>query len=297
MSRTRIPGLIDVLRVDDPAQIAALSIDARLDRNYIARGPLLNRIVAARIRRVLSLNRAPLPPVAPRGAERPTAGQAALETRLSALALSWRVYDPAVGALARYVRGAGALEGAGPLAQDAVGRLFRSDYKADAQSWAAAEVLDKAPRTFNPFLLLNWALTRKVAKARRLLADKVGGDPAGLHGTAIAIHNLVASVKLMRSLWADPQTRRRLSPEAAGAQCLIAPEQVVRQPREAGNSIAGDFDESTLVLLQLRAAQARSPGAEMAFLTGSWSRCPAHTWIPALLAEVWRAATASGDPR
>jgi hypothetical protein len=136
-----------------------------------------------------------------------------------------------------------------------------------------------------------------VATARRLLADKVGGDPAGLHGTGVAIHNLVAGVKRMRAAWADPHARRRLSPEAAAAQCLVAPEQVVRQPTQAGHCVAGDFDAATLVLLQLRTAQARSPGAEMAFMAGSWSRCPAHAWIPALLAEVWRAASANGDAR
>ena len=295
MTRLRIPGLIDVLRVADPAQIAELGQDARLDRDYVARGPLLNRIIVTRTRKALSLNGAPWPPVAPHGAQRPTAGQAALEARLSALAAAWRPDDPSVRALASYVRGANAPESAGPLAQEAIGRLFRPDYRADAESWAAAEVMGKAPRSFNPLLRLRWALTGAVAKARALLADKVGGDPGGLNGTGVAVHNLVASLKLMRALWANPHARRRLSPEAAAAQCLVAPVQVMRQPKVAGHASAGDFDEATLVLLQLRVAQARSPGARTAFMAGSWSRCPAHAWIPALLAEVWRGASASGD--
>jgi hypothetical protein len=297
MTRLRIPGLIDVLRVADPAQIAELGQDARLDRDYVARGPLLNRMIVARIRKVLSLNGAPWPPVAPRGVQRPTAGQAALEARLSALAGAWSADDPSVRALAGYVRGASAPESVGPLAQEAIGRLFRPDYRADAESWAAAEVMAEAPRSFNPFLRLQWAFTGAVAKARGLLADKVGGDPGGLNGTGVAVHNLVASVKRMRALWADPQARRRLSPEAAAAQCLVAPVQVTRQPTQAGSSLAGDFEKTTLVLLQLRVAQARSPSAETAFMAGTWSRCPAHAWIPALLAEVWRAANASEDAR
>jgi hypothetical protein len=295
MTRARIPGLIDVLRVVDPAQIAELGRDARLDRDYVARGPLVNRIIIAGIRKVLTFNGAPWPPVAPRGPERPTPGQAALEARLTALAGAWSADDPAVGALVSYVRGTNAPESAGPLAQQAIGRLFRPDYRADAQSWAAAEVMAKAPRTLNPLLRLRWARTGAVAKARELLADKVGGDPGGLNGTGVAVHNLVASVKRMRALWADPHARRRLAPQAAAAQCLVAPERVVRQAKVAGRSPAGDFDEATLVFLQLRVAQARSPGAEMAFMAGSWSRCPAHAWIPALLAEIWRGAAAIGD--
>jgi len=64
----------------------------------------------------------------------------------------------------------------------------------------------------------------------------------------------------------------------------------VRQPTTGGDSIAGDFSDSTLVLLQLNAANARAPSPEMAFMTGTWARCPAHAWVPALLTAVWRAA-------
>ena len=94
----------------------------------------------------------------------------------------------------------------------------------------------------------------------------------------------------MRALYADPSARSRLTPEAAAAQCLVAPQQVVRQPTTAGDLLAGDFGDSTLILLQLDAANARAPSPEMAFMTGTWAQCPAHAWIPALLAAVWRAA-------
>ena len=43
MRRLRIPALLDLLIVGDPALIAALADDARLDRAYVIRGPLLNR--------------------------------------------------------------------------------------------------------------------------------------------------------------------------------------------------------------------------------------------------------------
>jgi hypothetical protein len=295
MSRLRIPALVDVLRVSDPALIAALADDRRLDRNYVARGPLLNRIIAGRIRKVLMLGGLPLPPVAPHGDHRPTPAQAALEARLDPIAATLAPDDPAVEPVAAYVWGDGPYADAGRVAQQAVGLLFDPRYEANPASWAAAKVFDQAPRSFNPFLLIWWAITGAVPRARRLLAGKVGDDPSGLHGTGVAVHNIVAGLQRMRALWADPAARRRYSPEAAAAQCLIAPQQVVRQPMRAGLSIAGDFDDTTLVLLQLDAANTVSPSAEMAFMTQSWSRCPAHAWVPALLAAAWRGVQGHPD--
>jgi hypothetical protein len=290
VSRLHIPGLVDVLRIDDPHQIATMADDARLDRAYVAKGPLLNRIVAGRIRKVLQVSGTPLPPVAPRGPARPLPTQAALEAKLGALIADWAQDDPSLRPLGAYVRGEGGSDRAGPLAQQAVGRLYDESYVADDASWAAARVLDAAPRTFNPFLLIWWALTGRVPAARRLLVDKVGGDLSGLHGTGVAVHNIVAGLLRMRGLWADKNARHRLSPQAAAAQCLVAPAQVVRQPLRAGESLAGAFADTTLVLLQLDAAHRHDPSQEMAFMTQSWSRCPAHAWVPALLAGAWRAA-------
>ena len=290
MKRLRIPAIVDLITVSDPAQIADLATDSRLDREYVSRGPLLNRIVTGRIREVLSLDGRPTPSAAPRGPARPLPAQAALEAQLNPIAAALDASDVSVQALARYVRGEGPASAAGPLAQEAVGRLFAPDFKSDAASWAAAEVLGQAPQTFNPFLLIWWGLTGAVNKAKRLLADKVGHDPSGVHGVGIAVHNFVPAFSRMRALWADPAARGRLSPEAAAAQCLFAPVQVVRQPTKAGASLAGDFSDATLIRLQLRAANARFPSQETAFMTQAWARCPAHAWVPALLAAVWRAA-------
>jgi len=290
MNRLRIPALIDLVRVSDPKLIADLAEDRRLDRQYVSRGPLLNRILTGRIRKVLSLNGKPLPSVAPRGAERPAPAQRALEARLTQLAAGLDASDPSVQALARYVRGEEPAASAGPLAQEAIGRLFAPGFKSGARSWAAAQVLDQAPRTFNLFLLLKWWLTGAVGRAKTLLAEEVGGDPSGVHGIGVAIHNFPPAFARMRALYADPSARARLTPEAAAAQCLVAPTQVVRQPTRGGESLAGEFGDSTLILLQLDAANARAPSAEMAFMTGTWAQCPAHAWVPALLAAVWRAA-------
>jgi hypothetical protein len=119
------------------------------------------------------------------------------------------------------------------------------------------------------------------------LSEKVDHDPSGVHGTGVAVHNLVAGSSHMRALWADLGARRRHSPEAAAAQCLVAPQQVVQQPTKSRASLAGEFSDATLILLQLDSANARSPSAATAFMSKNWARCPAHAWVPALLAAVW----------
>ena len=46
----RVPGIVDVVLVSDPAEIRALNDHAKIDRNFIPRGPLINRLIDGRIR-------------------------------------------------------------------------------------------------------------------------------------------------------------------------------------------------------------------------------------------------------
>src|SRR5260370_35580082 len=67
MSRSlRIPGLVDLIQADVRSDIRGLADDARLDRSFDPRGPLINRILVQRIRNVLRIDGMPLPSVAPR---------------------------------------------------------------------------------------------------------------------------------------------------------------------------------------------------------------------------------------
>ena len=51
----RVPGIVDVVLVSDPAEIRALNDHAKIDRNFIPRGPIINRLIVGRIRRFLRL--------------------------------------------------------------------------------------------------------------------------------------------------------------------------------------------------------------------------------------------------
>lgn len=291
MPRIAIPGLIDALIVKDAATIQALARDPRLDRQYVPRGRLINRLLLGRLGRVLQLGGKRLPPVAEHGPVRPTPEQAALSARLDAIAAAG-IKGADVQALARYVRGGGPESDAGPLSQAAVGRLFSPTFAATTDSWADAKVMGAAPSNMNPLKGLIWAITGRVAKARAALAAKVGGDPSGLHGTGVAIHNLVEAFVRMRKLYAESRGHPSVSVEKAVGNSIVAPRQVLRQPTCPMTIPAGELKADTLVILQLQAANTENPGYDMVFMEDVWSQCPARHWIPALLSAVWLQANA-----
>jgi hypothetical protein len=45
-------------------------------------------------------------------------------------------------------------------------------------------------------------------------------------------------------------------------------------------------------LLAVESARQQRPDSGIAFFGGAWNQCPAHGIVPALLAEVWKAARA-----
>jgi len=49
----------------------------------------------------------------------------------------------------------------------------------------------------------------------------------------------------------------------------------------------------TLVVLELDAARARTPGRDLELMTGTWAQCPAAAFVPALLRVVWERAVAA----
>jgi hypothetical protein len=291
MKRFRIPWLVDVALSEDAAEIESLAQNPTLDRAYADRSVPVNGAILKRVRETLELDGNPFPTVAPKDAQGRKEAQEALWRHLSDLAPQLSTGPEELESLAAFVRGEGPAEGCGPLIQQVVGRLFAPDFEATPASWSAALVLDKAPRTMNPILLVWWAATGRVQQAKRLLAGKVGDNLAALHAIGIAVHNIVSGVILMRELYRDPSTRASILPAEAASRCLVAPSTVIRQPTSSGDSDQFDFKTSTLVLLSLRTANEKSPSQDAAFLRNTWSRCPAEQWVPALLEGIWRRAS------
>jgi hypothetical protein len=292
--RIRIPGLIDVARVDEPELIRDIAKDPRLDRDFVPAGPLLNRIIAGRVRRTLHIGGVPLSAVAPRNYPERAQKQAALETRLDGVLANGGPAPDKLDVLAGYVRGERGEDTLGPAVQEAIGQLFAADYRASPKTFRAACILDAAPRTKNPLRRLVWGITGAVGRARRLLGRGVADDPAGVHATAIAVHSLVRSLKAMREVWSEPGARDRLSTDAAVTRSLRAPETVLRSWSGRAETMLGDVRPGTLAVFQLDAARTRDPVAHTVFMTESWSRCPAHRWTASLLGSVWERAQAQG---
>jgi hypothetical protein len=285
----RVPFLVDLIRTADPSEIRAFANDDRLDRNFSGRGPLLNRILTRKVRSVLAVKGVPLPSVAPRGDEERARTQAELQVQLDAAAARI-VDDDSVTDLARAVRG---LEGAPILehaVQQTVGRLFAKDYRATEQSWAAAQLLDKAVHSMNPQAAIFWRITGRIAHAQDLLAEMVHHDRAGVHATGIAVHNLVRGFKIMRNVFAHPNAPDPAAGHSVVARCLKAPESALREACTEASAGANAIRPGTLVVLDLKAAQQHDAGPEIVFMSGSWSQCPAAAWVPALIRAVWERA-------
>src|SRR3954468_10771896 len=115
----RIPGLLDVLRADKPEAILTLAQDDRLDRRFEGTGPLLNRIIARHIHRVLQVDGVPLPPVSARDAPGRAAKQKELEASLAFVADRPPCNETHLDGLAEHVLGRRSAAELPPLVQEA----------------------------------------------------------------------------------------------------------------------------------------------------------------------------------
>jgi hypothetical protein len=290
MKRTHIPGIVDIVFSDDSSEIEELARDTRLDRAYADHSLLTNKLVLERVQNTLQIGGKPFPTVAARCAHGRAEAQAALWQRLTSLAPALASGPPEVESLAAFVRGQGDSDACGILVQQVVGSIFVPGFRANQESWDAALVLNEALRTINLAELALWSITDKVDHAKQLLAGLVHGDLAGVHAIGIAVHNIASGVNLLRELYSDPSNRKALTPEAAATRCIVAPASILRQPTATTPSASGDLATSTLIVFELQDANAKAPNADLAFLRGTWSQCPAEQWAPALLAGIWRRA-------
>jgi hypothetical protein len=250
MKRIQFLNLMDIIVIDDPAQIRTLAEDPRLDRIF-ERKPLLNGILLDRKLGVLSFKGLPFPHMMPRQAIGRAARQEALE--------EWfrdKIPDIAEGPeclapLADWIKGGNEAANPGVLAQQVIGAVFRSDYKASPESWAAALTLSKASGIQNFPGWIWWTLTGRITRAKRLLTSLAQDDLIVLHGTTVAVHNIVAAVKKMKALYADEATRRTLTPEKLARICLSPPPLIIRQATAGGKAAGCPFSKFSMFFFKL----------------------------------------------
>ena len=281
----RVPGLLDVIRTDDAELIRSLADHEALDRDFEARGPLINRLLAGRVRRGLRSAMGPLPSAMMRDDR--TRAQVQTELREKFRVGNWD--EAGVGNLGAYVSGADTRP-VGELTQEVVGRVLDGEYRANEETWDAATKVQRHLSSRNPILrIIRW-LSGELMRAQNVLSRASRNDGASVHGTGVAVHNLVDSLNWMREAWAEPGLRTRLTPLTAARAAILAPETVLRAGAYDTDIVGGTLAPGTLVALDTRKAASRSMDAHLAFLGDSWSGCPAEAWVMALLEEVWRQA-------
>jgi hypothetical protein len=286
--RIRVPGLVDVVLVSDPAEIRAFNDHAKIDRNFIPRGPLINRLIVGRIRRWFEIMGQFLPSLLPRADHVRAERQQQLAASLSPASGAELWSDAELDVLAGYVRGGGDDDAAGILIQQIVGRLFDPLYRADTATWKAAKMIDQFRDGFSP-VQIAWQLTGKLRRARNLLVARAKDDRWAMHGTAIGVHGIVQALIRMRQLRASAPAKS-LGDDAVLWRCLAPPKQVPRTVEAALETplVSDRLSAGTVVMLRLAAAGLQAPDAEMVFMRGHWSACPARAFATELLLEVWR---------
>ena len=145
----RIPGIVNLFEVSDPSQIKALASDPVVDRFFDTRTCPINWFLLKRSLLVLSFKGRRFPTMEPRLCEKRARAQDELWRKLNDQVATVRVGPVGLEPLAEWVKGAGSEAEIGILAQQVLGRLFRNDFTATPESWAAALVLVAAPRSSN----------------------------------------------------------------------------------------------------------------------------------------------------
>ncbi|KRR01374.1 hypothetical protein [Bradyrhizobium valentinum] len=286
-----IPGIIRLVLVKKPDEVVAVNDASMVGRSLSGRGGVMNRWIAAK----LAVFRAPDGDIWPAFRDQldplRAARQAALEVALSNVGPLLQRIAPEIAELGSYVRNGVARRNTGVIVQQAVGRLFFTDYAASEESYDAARTLQT---WLSAWPLRAYWIRRSGALQASLdrIMDLSRGDMACAHATALAMENLVKSVELMRRLARHGDNLAKIEPQDALAHSLRAPVRVVREARDKVRAGPVWLPSRSLVLLAVESARRQHPVPSFAFFASAWNRCPAHSIVPALLAGVWQAARA-----
>jgi hypothetical protein len=287
----RIPGLLNLVVVKKLAEILAVNAAAGVDRPLSGRGGLVNRSIGNKLKPFQAPTGEIWPAFCSRLDPQRIAHQNEVAAKLSDVPAQLRRVSGEIGELAAYVSGKETARPVGMVVQQAVGKLFFEDYRASQESYGAAQTLSAWLKA-GPLKTLVLRLSGKMQPAVDAVLTHARGNTACAHGTGLALHNIVESVELMRKLARSGSRLRQLSPDEAAAQTLRAPPRAVREARDSVRAGNVCVRERSIILLGVESARKRSSDPGIAFFAGQWNQCPAHAFVPALLAEIWKTARA-----
>jgi hypothetical protein len=288
-----IPGLIRLVYVRAPDEVLAVDNSSVIARSLSGRGGLVHRTIAGK----LQVFRTPDGDIWPAFRDRldplRIEHQRALEAELADIRPLLERLKPQIAELAAYVRSGRAPRSTGVMVQHAVGRLFFADYAASEESYAAAQVLQGwlSAGPIKSFILKR---SGALANALTLIMGLARGNMACAHATALAMANIVKSIGLMRKLAGRADNLTKLGPYDAVARTLRGPDRVIREARDGARVGTVSLRARSLVMLAVEAARRQRPDPGFGFFASAWNRCPAHSLVPALLAEIWQQA--KNDP-
>jgi hypothetical protein len=285
-----IPRLARLTFIRTPAEAAAAVDAIRIDRMLSGRGGLLNRMAAGKLAPFLSADGPHWPAFMSRFDPDRVEGRESLEQKLKDLDGILAALASEIAELAAHVRDRNTAHSPGVLVQQAVGRVFFPDYAATEDSYSAALTVS-GWLSAGPIKSLYLRCSGKFQAALDQMIARSRGNLYCAHGTTLAMHNIVDSVKLMRNLARSGSTLKELTPEQAAAKVLRAPRRVIREAQDSAALPDARIRDRALVLISVEAARrgGSDPGA---FFVGHWNQCPAHAFVPALLGRIWLAARA-----
>lgn len=289
--RITIPGIVRLAWLSDPDEVVAANASGVVQRSLSGLGGLVQRSIAAKLAVFQKSDGDIWPAFRDRADRLRSDRQKELENALAKTQGLLKRVAPETSALAAYVRTGSTNRPPEIIVQQMVGRLFFSDYAASEESYDAACALQTwvSGGPIKSYLL---KLSGELERSLDLIVTLSRGDTSCAHATAIAMHNLVDTIERMRRLARARDNLQKLSPQEAIASTLRAPNQVVRETRDAGHVCGMHLGARTLVVLRLECARRQKPDAGIEFFAKGWNQCPAHAIVPALLADVWKKAKA-----
>jgi hypothetical protein len=285
--RLRIPNVIDILFVSEPEQIAWLNQHSAITRPTDPTRSWLHRILDARLRTDLSVDGKPLPVFQPRTDDRRAERQKALYAGFETLR---GLPGEERNAIADYLAGRKQFSEIGVVVQQWCGRLFSDRYRSTQETYEAGRLLSgwaSAP----PWRTIRDRLNGKLAHAKAVLATAAGGDVHCVHGTSIGMENVAKTVRKLRKASASPE-KLKASPDDILRECLVAPPLLLRGCDDVVGApfLEHPLTPRTLIVFLVARAFAKSGDLDIAFLSDSWSACPARRVIPEMLRAAWRTA-------
>ena len=288
-----IPGIIRLVIVRTPDEVLAVNDATVVARSLSGRGGLVNGAVAAKLKVFRTPDGDLWPAFRDRLDPLRAEHQRALETALADIQGLLARLAPEISMLAAYVRSGRALRSPEITVQQAVGRMFFTDYTASEESYDAAKTL-QAWLSAGPLRSRRLKRSGALQSALDQITGQARGNMSCAHATALAMENIVKSIELMRKLARKGRNLQDLGAQDAVARVLRAPSRVIREARDG--ALIGNIRlrSRSLIMLGVEAARRNRPDPGFGFFASAWNRCPAHSIVPALLADVWREA--KSDP-